>query len=87
MDYPVMLYRDSFDDWAIADDDEHEAELLKSGFTTHADFMAKDKNGNGAIDTNELTKDDIMQRLDALGETYNKRDSKDKLAAQLKDSE
>lgn len=94
MDYPKMLYRHSFNDWKIACDDEHEAELKKDGFMEHNEFMKKDKNGSGQLDDSELltaddidamTKDEIMQALDEAAAQYNKRDSKEKLAAVLKD--
>ena len=87
MDYPVMLYRDGFDDWAIADDDEHEAELLKSGFTTHADFMAKDKNGNSVLRYDAMTNKELQKLLDHRGVDYVARDSKDALIQRAKDSE
>ena len=86
MDYPKMLYRNGFDDWKIADDEEHEAELLKDGYMSHADFVAKDKNDNGALDIAEMTKKDIMQGLDDLEVEYNSRDSKDTLAEILADA-
>ena len=86
MDYPKMLYRNGFDDWKIADDEEHEAELLKAGYMSHADFMAKDKNDNGELDIAEMTKKDIMQGLDDLEIEYNNRDSKDTLAEILADA-
>lgn len=86
MDYPVMLYRNSFDDWKIAEDKEQEQELLKDGYTSHADFKAKDKNHNGALDIAEMTKKDIMQGLDDLEVEYNNRDSKDTLAEILADA-
>lgn len=86
MDYPVMLYRNGFDDWKIADDEEHEAELLKDGYMSHADFMAKDDNGNGKLEVGEMTKNDIMKGLDDLEISYNNRDSKDTLAAILADA-
>ena len=86
MDYPVMLYRNSFDDWKIANDEDQESELLKDGFTSHADFMAKDKDKSGNIDSSEMTKKDIMQSLDDLEIEYNSRDSKDTLAEILADA-
>ena len=86
MDYPKMLYRNGFDDWAIAGDEDHEAELLEAGYMSHADFMAKDKNDNGALDIAEMTKKDIMQGLDDLEIEYNSRDSKDTLAEILADA-
>lgn len=85
-DYPVMLYRNSFDDWKIADDEDHEKELLKDGYMSHADFVARDKNDNGALDIAEMTKKDIMQGLDELEVEYNNRDSKDTLAEILADA-
>ena len=84
--YPVMLYRNSFDDWAIADDDEQKAELLNDGYMTHADFVKKDDNDNGSLDVSEMTKKDIMQGLDDLEIEYNNRDSKDTLAEILTDA-
>lgn len=86
MDYPVMLYRNSLDDWKIADDEDHEQELLSSGYMSNADFMARDKNHNGALDIAEMTKKDIMQGLDDLEIEYNNRDSKDTLAEILADA-
>ena len=86
MDYPVMLYRNGFDDWKIADDEDQEKELLKDGYMSHADFKAKDKNHNGALDIAEMTKKDIMQRLDDFEVEYNNRDSKDTLAEILADA-
>lgn len=86
MDYPVMLYRNSFDDWKIADDEEHEEELLSEGYMSHADLKAKDKNENGVLDIAEMTKKDIMQGLDELEVEYNSRDSKDTLAEILADA-
>lgn len=86
MDYPVMLYRNGFEDWKIANDEEHEAELLKDGYMSHADFMAKDDNGNGKLEVGEMTKNDIMKGLDDLEISYNNRDSKDTLAAILADA-
>lgn len=85
-DYPVMLYRNGFDDWKIADDEDQEKELLKDGYMSHADFVAKDDNGNGALDIAEMTKKDIMQGLDDLEIEYNNRDSKDTLAEILADA-
>ena len=86
MDYPVMLYRNGFDDWKVADDEGQEKELLKDGYMSHADFKAKDDNGNGALDIAEMTKKDIMQGLDDLEIEYNNRDSKDTLAEILTDA-
>lgn len=86
MDYPVMLYRNGFDDWKVADDEDQEKELLKDGYMSHADFKAKDKNHNGALDIAEMTKKDIMQGLDDLEVEYNNRDSKDTLAEILADA-
>ena len=86
MDYPVMLYRKSFEDWAIADNEEQAEQLSKDGYHKHADFKSKDANENDVLDIDEMTKNDIMINLDELEVEYNSRDTKDKLAKLLFES-
>lgn len=86
MDYPVMLYRKSLEDWTIADDEEQVKTLSKEGYQKHADFKGKDTNENDVLDIDEMTKNDIMSNLDDLEVEYNSRDTKDKLAKLLFES-
>ena len=38
-EYPKMLYKDDLDNWRIAEDDKHEAELRKDGYQSHDEVV------------------------------------------------